>query len=468
MRRWHDGEDDHLRTRGAAPRAVELMNGSSSPITLMLGLSRFRQPSQRPGWHHVGMLNFAWIVEVGRYPVDFGEQGDEWIHRLSSEIASRMAGVQVTGHKFDQTTTPFVLVTMSTADVTVDESLLLAATTSDLIVLLAGNNERNEDRLERFREAAEIATTQLGDEGDEYNWTAIIGHPAERISGFEIRLESDIQVGSFLLESSGTVFKEPGSMQVPSYAGWTIDESVPIRVHGANRGYSWRAANLRAARDLRLLSALLSVAWRTTLIVRERPAPLDWGVRTVPEHSPWHDADSVSTDATDLPGRVVEGSSWLSSAWSRASSEDYLQAALDIYLEGASAEPFHPSLAAVAYTACVETLAGKLYRLERCKTCGSPVGNARSFRAAIRLVLPEEEARILDVVYGDRSKTVHAGRLHGGETVFGALPPGILSDRSTYDFRWRTLWSLRGAANRLLARALKGELPPEASFPDPP
>jgi hypothetical protein len=139
-------------------------------------------------------------------------------------------------------------------------------------VYLAGNNEPNEDRFERFREAAEIATTRLGDEGDEHNWTAIIGHPAERFSGLAIRLKSDIQVGSFLLESSGTVFKEPGSPQGPSFASWTIHASVPIRFHGANRGYSWPAASLRAARDLRLLSALLSVAWQTTLIVRESPS----------------------------------------------------------------------------------------------------------------------------------------------------------------------------------------------------
>ena len=432
------------------------------------GVTAYMAAMSAAGWHHVGMLNFTWTIQVGRYPVNFLKQGDEWIDRLGSEIPSRMTGVQVTGHKFDQTTTPFVLVTISTADETVDESLLFAATTTDLIVHLAGDNEPNEDRLERFREAAEIATTQLGDEGDEHHWTAIIGHPAERLSGSDIRLESDIQVGPFLLESSGTVFQEPGSLQGPSYAGWTIRASMPIRVHGANRGFNWDAASLRAARDLRLLSALLSVAWQTTLIVRESPAPLDWGIRTVPEHSPWHAADSVSIDTTNLPGRGVEGSSWLSSAWARASSEDYLQAALDIYLEGASAEPFHPSLAAVAYTACVETVAGRLYKLERCKTCKTPIGNAKSFRAAIRLVLPEEEARILDPVYGARSTTVHAGRLHGEETVPGAVPPGIWSDSSTHDFRWRTLWNLRGAASRLLAGALRGELPPKASLPTSP
>jgi hypothetical protein len=41
---------------------------------------------------------------------------------------------------------------MSTADETVVEFLLLAA---------SGNNEPNEERLERFREAAEIATVPL-------------------------------------------------------------------------------------------------------------------------------------------------------------------------------------------------------------------------------------------------------------------------------------------------------------------
>jgi hypothetical protein len=63
-------------------------------------------------------------------------------------------------------------------------------------------------------------------------------------------------------------------------------------------------------------------------------------------------------------------------------------------------------------------------------------------------------------VYGDRSKTVHVGRLQGEETVFGALPPGILSDRSTHDFGGEPCGTIGELRVVFLARALKGELPP--------
>jgi hypothetical protein len=82
-------------------------------------------------------------------------------------------------------------------------------------------------------------------------------------------------------------------------------------------------------------------------------------------------------------------------------------------------------------------------------------------------VLDEDEAAALDPVYGARSKTVHAGRFHGGETTPGFFFPSIWREDPARDFRWGTLLRLRKAARLLLERAVTADLPPKAPLPSP-
>jgi hypothetical protein len=341
----------------------------------------------------------------------------------------------------------------------VDEYLLLGVGDGSVIVFGAGDGQPDSERIVALRQAAKNATETLGAAGDTYTWTALIGHPTDTILAHHIRLDSEISIGSMRLESTGIVYEEVGPAQNPSYSSWTMSASVPIRVHGTSRGFDWPSASITAARDLRLLCALLSVAWDTALTVRESAAPLDWGVRTPPERPPWRREDAAPQDRAGLPGTVPEVPPWLEEAWSRLLNDNRLQSALNIYLEGAYVESRHSSLAAVAYTACVETIAEKLYKLESCSQCGMKFGITRSFKAAIGLVCSDEDARLLDAVYGARSRTVHSGRLHGEETVPGAESL-TWSNNAAQDFRWRTLWRLRRACTALLGKALQGDLPP--------
>jgi hypothetical protein len=119
----------------------------------------------------------------------------------------------------------------------------------------------------------------------------------------------------------------------------------------------------------------------------------------------------------------------------------------------------HPSLAAVSFVASVETIAGKLFKFERCKQCANRRGLGAGFKAALRKVLSEEKAAALDHVYGARSKTVHAGKLHGGEATPGILFRGPWSRNNADDFRWRTLFRLQEATRLLLTWAIANPWP---------
>jgi hypothetical protein len=286
----------------------------------------------------------------------------------------------------------------------------------------------------------------------------VIGSPADGgIAGIQKRLGEPATVGNLELESTGIAFVEPDISQQTSISSWSIRQSVPILVKGVARGYSWRVAGARAARDLRTLCGLLSIAWDSELAVREAAAPLEWGPRQVPARPPWYAAEPPPVlgplpDEANVP-------EWMDEAWTRAGEDRQVLAAMDAFLEGIYASGRHPSLAAVAFTACVEALGGQLFEQHRCGTCQSLMGITRTFKATLRVVLTEDEAGQLDAVYPQRSGTVHRGQFHGGETTPGVQFMGIWSSDPARDFRWRALFSLRRACRLLLQRALVEGLP---------
>lgn len=303
------------------------------------------------------------------------------------------------------------------------------------------------------------STATLGDEGEEIPWTAIIGHGPERISGGPSRLTTEVSIGPMRLVSTEQVLVEPDVTQQRTLSSWGIQYSVPMRVSGSSRGYNWAAASVRAARDLHTLCGLLSVVADETIILRETPGPAAWGERVVPPGLPWHQPSS-GPDTFDLSSATtLTLPERLDSAWARVQQEPVLLAALDTYLEGIQAMPRHPSFAAVSFVASVETIASKLFKFKRCKECSNRLGLGAGFKAALRKVVSEEEATALDPLYGARSKTVHAGTLHGGETTPGILFRGPWSQDKAGDFRWRTLWRLRGATRLLLAWCIANPWP---------
>jgi hypothetical protein len=359
------------------------------------------------------------------------------------------------------TTAPFIRVTINDSEAPLDTVLLIGVAVASVYVFAAGNSPADDRLIEVLSASVRVATARLGEQGIEHQWTAIISYATDRIGGIEKTLSGDAMVGHMRLESTNVIFMEPNVSLMRSLSAWGMCSSVPIRVRGSSRGFNWEAANVEAARDLNTLCGIISVAWGAPIVVREASAPVEWGERQVPAYPPWFQGSDLQPPSS-LESRSSEAlPRWVDEAWARVHEKTFLIDALNACLEGMQLVGQHPSLAAVALTSSVETIAARLYKLPKCSQCPNRLGIASAFRETLRRVTDPETDKILEPVYSARSKTVHAGRFHGGETAPGVIfaPPwGVEPSR---DFRWQILWRLQSTTVRLLKWALTNDLPPK-------
>jgi hypothetical protein len=156
---------------------------------------------------------------------------------------------------------------------------------------------------------------------------------------------------------------------------------------------------------------------------------------------------------------------WASAAFEYMNNRTQLGHAVAIHHEGLRAQLEHPSFALIAFIASIEAVANLLFREERCPECNAHKNVADRFRATLRLVATDEEARRLGEAYSPRSRTVHIGRLHGGKTAPG-MPNFSWGVNPIREFEWMA-WGMRAASRRLLERAVRGELPESKVAFDP-
>jgi hypothetical protein len=401
---------------------------------------------------------YAVIVEIGVESVDWKTQGDEWLHRVS-ECMRDIKGFGITGHKFDTTTAPFIEVTSTRSDGTTnDTQFLIVPLDAGLFVAVGSraDDQPDEAAAGAWAQAARCATERLGSRGTEFEWTALLGPPAVRISGAEPAIDGEAMIGPFHVASAEQPMREMLPPHTPSLHSAGQGISWPILVEGRHEGYNWPAAAKKAAFELHRLAALLSLALGDCLVVRDGPAPHDWGVRQVPEQIWWQkETDGVEPDDPPTqPRNLTAVPDWLPGAWTVMQNRPKLGYALDVYHEGLRAQLEHPSLALVAFVASVEAISNMLFITERCSECGSHKGVAARFRATLRLVADEATAEQLGKAYSPRSRTVHQGRLHGAETTQGAH--GFSWNDPAREFEWG-LWAMRKASGDLLRLALRDE-----------
>jgi hypothetical protein len=132
-----------------------------------------------------------------------------------------------------------------------------------------------------------------------------------------------------------------------------------------------------------------------------------------------------------------------------------------VHQEGLRLEYEHPSFALIAFIASIETIGGKLFDVSRCERCGAVLGSTDRFRKTLRIVLSEEEAKVLDKAYTPRSKTAHAGVLHGMETVFGFVNIEIfdmIAGTGPRSFAFSVVRKMRQASRKLLEKILREEI----------
>jgi hypothetical protein len=399
---------------------------------------------------------YSWIRELGVESLADPSRGDEWFVRLA-ECSSTLGG-RVTGHLMDATTGPFIEVRGLTQGGRDSDTRLLVLAVDRSLALFAGGRDQppDEDVIAHWLEAAHCATKRLGLEGEPQRWSALIGPPSPRIGGMETTLSEPFKVGPFVVRPEPHALNESWPSRPPSLGVRTVASTWLEGVEGESSGYNWQVAGKRAAYDLQRLCTLLSVAGAGTVVVRDAPAPLEWGRRSVPEGDP---SETTKPSADYRRPRIWAPPDWLSDAWELIESKPWLAHALSAHHEGLRAQYEHASLALVAFISAVEAISNRLWIEHHCETCRGRLGIAARFRATLQTVLPDAEAEFLGQAYSPRSKTVHEGHLHGTEETAGVYAIGALSTDAALTFEWGVVYRMGRASESLLLRALQGQLP---------
>lgn len=408
--------------------------------------------------------SFNWQRIIGTYPVLWEAQGDEWIHRVIQAISQSPAEIDSSGWSYDDTTRPFLAIKVLNKAGEVDAQLLVAPLEQHALVIVGGAGDESDNLVGALVAALQSATVQLGDEGEEHEWSAIVGFPRNRIPGSEKRLDGELRLGPMRLQPVEQVFTEAGDPHHPTLSGWSICRQVPILVEGASRGYSIEAALAQGAEKANLACALLSLIMEECVVVREGLAPLAWGRRIVPEHPPSQLLPEKDATVSVDNFAPLETPTWTQSAWTKLEADTVLADALASYHESLRAADNHPSLALVAAIASIEAIGGLVFEAERCPECRAHLHVTKRFHATLGIAVETEEASFLRGAYSPRSLTVHAGRLHGGEFTKGSLRLGMFSKNNEVTFRWNLLRRMQRAAKELLVMAFEDNLPERGPF----
>jgi len=156
---------------------------------------------------------------------------------------------------------------------------------------------------------------------------------------------------------------------------------------------------------------------------------------------------------------------WSDEAWSVLDADPAIEDALLVYHQGlVLQQEGHVSFAMIAFVASIEAIGAKLGELERCTCCAEcrvKIGSSKRFQKALALVIDDDNRRqaLANTVYGRRSTTAHAGRLHGTEAAPGTLgwAGSFFSRDSVWEFISH-LFETRKANRDLLLRILRDRL----------
>lgn len=391
----------------------------------------------------------AVVEPLGTFPLDWNAQGDEWTHRLEQSLPRHHLGLAGLTAQSEGAETTFEIRLRSDSEELA--SVVTGRSTSGSMELVANLTDADEELASKLVRSVREAFEALG-RSESFAWDAIIGHPPHRIESSDVRLSAPTVVDGLRLESAEELLVDV--RQDPTRLGSReLRRSVPIIVGGSSSAYSLEAASHQAARQLRTLCGVLSVAWGTGFCVRMAVQPSRGGRLPIQQLSTAGMDLDLDQDFLRLRGRLVEVPDWALLAPKRIRDRPWLVHSLDSYLEGTELMMQHPSLALICFTSAIEAVAVRIYRLERCETCGNEYGIAAAFRATLRRVVSEDAASRLDHLYGRRSVTVHEGRLHGPEPSQGALGWPAFSGDTSWLFQAEVM-HLADAARVVLTWAL--------------
>ncbi|MFF1484366.1 hypothetical protein ACIGZH_21120 [Streptomyces sp. NPDC058319] len=373
----------------------------------------------------------------------------------------------ITGHQMGAHGS-FIHVTVSVGggEGNADTRLLLLPLPGEKVVVLACGIERTDETLvSAFRSALKTATEEVCKPAKSHKWSAIIGEAPSVFQGNPQQISGSFSLDGLKLSSTERLFWQPGVSASPTMSSMQLHSSIPILVRGTSVGYDWaHNAKRDAAEKLGLLVAFLSVVWNLHIDVTEGPVPLALGEVRLPDRHPGLGEFNILPvlEASTVGNLTVP--EWLSGAWLMTRRRSKIKSSVSMYMEGLRVEDRHPSLALVAYVAAVEAVSLMLFEEKRCKECCNHLDVGNKFLETLKLVTAGPDFELLRLIYGDRSKTVHQGKLHGTELALGDFSFGVLSDDSSIFFKLNSLGIVKRAARKLLVLAMRSQLPKKMHY----
>lgn len=397
-------------------------------------------------------LEPAWKADVptASLALDWATRGDEFLHRLGDAAAASSWTMSSRGG-----TKKHPGVIFSPADNDRQQTCLwLQGRQRGFRATVWGSGKRDQSLVKHWSAVVNDAYRRVA-ESERLEWTAAIRcvDQVQRLSS-----SAPYNLGDIWIESAVIKFveyrKRPTSTQTA-----TITEAYPIIVRGRDNGVEGNPrVSDNAKSRVRLLCALLTVAWNAPWLLMEEPCPSEYWV-DLPTTS--HFDKFIDSRAANASVDEVELPSWLPDALVAIHGDVALKQALLMYHEAVILDEQHPSVSLVCLTSAVEALASRdLGAVPKCDSCHQVMGATARFKATLLKVLSPKEASDASTAYGRRSETVHSGKMHGGEVGFDSMLSDFHLPNNSVDF-----WTLRGrlssAVRELLIQEFKSTIDAE-------
>ena len=302
--------------------------------------------------------------------------------------------------------------------------LWVANARGGLVVWVVGTGPFDEREIALWDVAVAGAISKLGGRSPQA-WRAFVAQKPAALPYMRFGLAVEADLGDFRMKQVGTVTSEFITHVSGVLAGEHV--SALLQIDGVTDCWAWHGdGEASTSRTLRLIVAMLSLAWDTPWYLRDGPTDrvgATWHGASGPVSGSlyrWNDDDHypLAPPRLELPGWFRDA---LQAARSGGDGEQLVERVLLMHHEGLLLAREHPSLALLAFVAAIESIAAADERLARCDTCRSITGSTARFKRAVGRVLEEDEAAQLAHAYDRRSRTVHDARLHGRENLSGTL-----------------------------------------------
>jgi hypothetical protein len=296
----------------------------------------------------------VWEQDIGVFPVDFADQGDEWSYHLRVELTG---DIHMTGRGTNGTD-PVELGPPASGPV---HSKLLARPHPDGIsCTVTGDGDGDSaspGQVDPSQRAAQAAVALLGTRNRVFTWEAIVGVAPRGFEGRFGQLAQPHHVGPVHLVPGGICMRELIPSERTGGSGYR--HTFPVIASGHASTYEWGRAALAAEACLRRTCALLSLLTGAVWVPRSHPserapgaAPLQvpavfGNVPPLPGEPEWRGQIHPGTPQFTPPG-------WIEQAWPALDADAALAQAVNAVYEGMRLEPEHPSLAHLTFVAAIE------------------------------------------------------------------------------------------------------------------